>query len=151
VTGDDVTSTKLASPVEAGTYEAYMHDCPAVALLSTISNRWVSLTMCTLGSNGAAMRYSHVSREIPGVSQKMLTQTLRMLERDGMVSRTVTPTVPIRVDYELTPLGQGLYGLLSQVRDWAGDKAGEVDDARARYDSRHADQYGQETKTVAAH
>lgn len=146
-----MTSTKLASPVEAGSYEAYMHDCPAVALLSTISNRWVSLTMCTLGSNGAAMRYSHVSREIPGVSQKMLTQTLRMLERDGMVSRTVTPTVPIRVDYELTPLGQGLYGLLSQVRDWAGDKAGEVDDARARYDSRQADQYGQATMTVAAH
>ena len=146
-----MTATKLARPVEAGTYEAYMHDCPAVALLSTISNRWVSLTMCTLGSNGAAMRYSHVSREIPGVSQKMLTQTLRMLERDGMVSRTVTPTVPIRVDYELTPLGQGLYGLLSQVRDWAGDKAGEVDDARARYDSRQADQYGQATKTVAAH
>jgi len=63
-----------------------------------------------------------------------------MLERDGMVSRTVTPTVPIRVDYELTPLGQGLYGLLSQVRDWAGDKADEVDHARARYDSRQADQ-----------
>jgi DNA-binding HxlR family transcriptional regulator len=131
-----MNSTKLAGPVEAGTYEAYMHECPAVALLSTISNRWVSLTVCTLGSNGAAMRYSHVSREIPGVSQKMLTQTLRMLERDGMVSRTVTPTVPIRVDYELTPLGQGLYGLLSQVRDWAADKADEVDEARARYDSR---------------
>jgi DNA-binding HxlR family transcriptional regulator len=134
-----MTSTKRSGPVEAGTYEAYMHDCPAVALLSTISNRWVSLTVCTLGSNGAAMRYSHVSREIPGVSQKMLTQTLRMLERDGMVSRTVTPTVPIRVDYELTALGQGLYGLLAQVRDWAGNKAHQVDEARARYDSRPAE------------
>jgi DNA-binding HxlR family transcriptional regulator len=134
-----MTSTELAGPVEAGTYEAYMHDCPAVALLSTISNRWVSLTVCTLGANGAAMRYTQVSREIPGVSQKMLTQTLRMLERDGMVNRTVTPTVPIRVDYELTTLGQGLYGLLSQVRDWAGEKADEVDNARARYDSRLAD------------
>jgi DNA-binding HxlR family transcriptional regulator len=134
-----MTSTELAGPVEAGTYEAYMHDCPAVALLSTISNRWVSLTVCTLGANGAAMRYTQVSREIPGVSQKMLTQTLRMLERDGMVNRTVTPTVPIRVDYELTTLGQGLYGLLSQVRDWAGEKADEVDNARARYDSRPAD------------
>ena len=146
-----MTSTQLTRSVEPGTYEAYMHDCPAVALLSSISNRWVSLTMCTLGSNGSAMRYSHVSREIPGVSQKMLTQTLRMLERDGMVKRTVTPSVPVRVDYELTPLGQGLYGLLSQVRDWAGDMAGEVDDARARYDSRQADQPGQATKTVAAH
>jgi DNA-binding HxlR family transcriptional regulator len=137
-----MTSTKLADTVEAGTYKAYMHECPAVALLSTISNRWVSLTVCTLGSNGAAMRYSHVGREIPGVSQKMLTQTLRMLERDGMVSRTVTPSVPIRVDYELTALGEGLYGLLSQVRDWAGDKADEVDEARARYDSRPADHQG---------
>jgi DNA-binding HxlR family transcriptional regulator len=70
----------------------------------------------------------------------MLTQTLRMLERDGMVSRKVTPTVPVRVDYELTPLGQGLYGVLSQVRDWAAEKSEEVDDARAFYDSRQTDQ-----------
>ncbi|MBK3577887.1 helix-turn-helix transcriptional regulator [Streptomyces sp. MBT65] len=134
------TKAKPTRGVETGTYEAYMQDCPAVALLSTISNRWVSLTMCTLGSFGDPMRYSHISREIPGVSQKMLTQTLRMLERDGMVSRTVTPTVPVRVDYELTPLGQGLYGVLSQVRDWAADKSDEVDDARALYDSRQTDQ-----------
>ncbi|MEU9366255.1 helix-turn-helix domain-containing protein [Streptomyces avermitilis] len=134
------TTTKSARQVEPGTYEAYMQDCPAVALLSTISNRWVSLTMCTLGSYGDPMRYSHVSREIPGVSQKMLTQTLRMLERDGMVKRTATPTVPVRVDYELTPLGQGLYGVLSQVRDWAVDKTDEVDAARARYDTRQTDQ-----------
>ncbi|MEU0843655.1 helix-turn-helix domain-containing protein [Streptomyces sp. NPDC005962] len=134
------TTTKSARRIEPGTYEAYMRDCPAVALLSTISNRWVSLTMCTLGSHGDPMRYSHISREIPGVSQKMLTQTLRMLERDGMVKRTVTPTVPVRVDYELTPLGQGLYGLLSQVRDWAADKTDEVDAARARYDTRQAGQ-----------
>ena len=134
------TKSKQARRIEPGTYEAYMQDCPAVALLSTISNRWVSLTMCTLGSHGDPMRYSHVSREIPGVSQKMLTQTLRMLERDGMVDRTVTPTVPVRVDYELTPLGQGLYGLLSQVRYWAAEKTDEVDEARGRYDARQADQ-----------
>ncbi|MFD3911902.1 winged helix-turn-helix transcriptional regulator [Streptomyces sp. NPDC058603] len=132
------TTAKPARQIEPGTYEAYMRDCPAVALLSTISNRWVSLTMCTLGSYGDAMRYSHISREIPGVSQKMLTQTLRMLERDGIVKRTATPTVPVRVDYELTPLGQGLCGLLSQVRDWAVDKTDEVDEARARYDTRQA-------------
>jgi DNA-binding HxlR family transcriptional regulator len=128
-------TAKSARQVEPGTYEAYMHDCPAVALLSTISNRWVSLTVCTLGMTGTPMRYSHISREIPGVSQKMLTQTLRMLERDGMVERTVTPTVPVRVDYELTPLGQGLYGVLSHVRDWAADKAGEVDVARELFDA----------------
>ncbi|MCU1680522.1 MAG: transcriptional regulator, HxlR family protein [Amycolatopsis sp.] len=130
------TTTNPERQIEPVTYAAYMHDCPAVALLSTISNRWVSLTMCTLGSYGDAMRYSHISREIPGVSQKMLTQTLRMLERDGMVKRTATPTVPVRVDYELTPLGQGLYGLLSQVRDWAADKTDDVDEARIHYDAR---------------
>ena len=135
-----MTLTKRPGGIEPGTYEAYMHDCPAVALLSSISNRWVSLAMCTLGSNGSAMRYSHVSREIPGVSQKMLTQTLRMLERDGMIKRTVTPSVPVRVDYELTALGLGLYGLLSQIRDWANDKSGEVDVARARYDREHEHQ-----------
>ena len=134
------TTTKPARQVEPGTYEAYMHDCPAVALLSTISNRWVSLTMCTLGSHGGAMRYSHVSREIPGVSQKMLTQTLRMLERDGMVKRTVTPSVPVRVDYELTQLGWGLYGLVSQVRDWAVEKVTAVEEARVDYDARQTDQ-----------
>jgi len=63
-----------------------------------------------------------------------------MLERDGMVNRTVTPTVPIRVDYELTTLGQGLYGLLAQVRDWAGERRPMRSmTARARYDSRPAD------------
>ncbi|MCU1686116.1 MAG: putative transcriptional regulator [Amycolatopsis sp.] len=129
------TTTNPERQLEPGTYAAYMHDCPAVALLSTISNRWVSLTMCTLGSFGEAMRYSHINREIPGVSQKMLTQTLRMLERDGMVKRTATPTVPVRVDYELTPLGQGLYGVISQIRDWAVDKTDEVDEAREQYDA----------------
>ena len=122
--------------VEPGSYQAYMHECPAVALLAAISSRWVSLTMCTLGYRGGMMRYSQISREIPGVSQKMLTQTLRLLERDGMVSRTVTPSIPVRVDYQLTELGQGLYALLSQVRDWAADNVDNVNESRARYDGR---------------
>jgi len=123
-----------AKAAESITYAAYMRECPAVALLSAISNRWVSLTICTLGMRGGSMRYSEVSRNIPGVSQKMLTQTLRSLERDGMVLRTVAPTSPVRVDYELTPLGLGLYDLVSQVRDWAAHNAEAVDDARNDYD-----------------
>jgi DNA-binding HxlR family transcriptional regulator len=123
---------------EAITYAAYMRECPAVALLSAISNRWVTLTMCTLGMRGGSMRYSEVSRNIPGVSQKMLTQTLRSLERDGMVQRTVTPTSPVRVDYELTDLGRGLYDLVSHVRDWAAQNAEAVDQARNEYDGRQA-------------
>jgi DNA-binding HxlR family transcriptional regulator len=127
--------SKAQEPI---TYAAYMRECPAVALLSAISNRWVSLTICTLGMRGGSMRYSEVSRNIPGVSQKMLTQTLRSLERDGMVQRTVTPTSPVRVDYELTALGLGLYDLVSQVRDWAAHNAEAVDEARNEYEGRQA-------------
>jgi DNA-binding HxlR family transcriptional regulator len=123
---------------ESITYAAYMRECPALALLSAISNRWVTLTICTLGTQGGSMRYSEVSRNIPGVSQKMLTQTLRSLERDGMVKRTVTPTSPVRVDYELTALGLGLYDLVSHVRDWAAQNAEAVDQARNEYDGRQA-------------
>jgi DNA-binding HxlR family transcriptional regulator len=130
------TTTKPAREVEPGTYEAYMHDCPAVALLSTISNRWVSLTMCTLGSHGSAMRYSHVSREIPGVSQKMLTQTLRTLERDGLISRTVTADVPVRVSYALTPLGESLMPAVTAIKMWAEEHITDIAASRAAYDGR---------------
>ena len=80
-------------------------------------------------------RYSEVSRQLAGVSQKMLTQTLRSLERDGMLTRTVTPSVPVRVDYELTPLGESLASLLGQLKTWAEQHMPEVDRARADYDT----------------
>ncbi|MFD8966898.1 winged helix-turn-helix transcriptional regulator [Streptomyces sp. NPDC059568] len=129
------TPTTPLTPAAAG-YEAYFQDCPAVALLSAISNRWVSLVLCVLGAKGQ-LRYGQIGREIPAVSQKMLTQTLRTLERDGIVSRTVTPTIPPRVDYDLTPLGRSLYYLLSGVRDWAWENIEDVNDARKRYDQEH--------------
>ena len=81
-------------------------------------------------------RYSEVSRQLAGVSQKMLTQTLRSLERDGMLTRTVTPSVPVRVDYELTPLGASLAGVLAQLKAWAEQHMPDVDRARADYDAR---------------
>jgi DNA-binding HxlR family transcriptional regulator len=115
-------------------FEALFEDCPAVTLLTSISNRWVSLIVGTLGARGR-LRYGQVSREIPGVSQKMLTQTLRALERDGLVARTVTPTVPVRVDYELTELGNELYALLLTLKDWAEANVDRVGNARARYDA----------------
>jgi DNA-binding HxlR family transcriptional regulator len=80
----------------------------------------------------ALSRRHHFGREIPAVSQKMLAQTLRTLERDGIVSRTVTPTIPPRVDYDLTSLGRGLYDLLSGLRDWALENIEGVNDARER-------------------
>jgi DNA-binding HxlR family transcriptional regulator len=116
-------------------YKALFQDCPAVALLTSISNRWVSLTVGTLGACGS-LRYGQLSREIPGVSQKMLTQTLRSLERDGMVTRTVTPTVPVRVDYELTATGLELYDLLLGIKAWAETNVDRVECARSEYDDR---------------
>lgn len=81
------------------------------------------------------MRYSDIGRKIAGVSPKMLTQTLRTLERDGIVSRTVTPSVPVRVDYALTPLGRSLAGLLTAVKQWAETHFDEVQEAREQYDA----------------
>jgi DNA-binding HxlR family transcriptional regulator len=80
-------------------------------------------------------RYSEVSHQLAGVSQKMLTQTLRSLERDGVLTRTVTPSVPVRVDYGLTPLGESLAGVLGQLKMWAEQHMPEVDRARADYDA----------------
>ncbi|MFF0247036.1 IS30 family transposase [Streptosporangium sandarakinum] len=87
-------------------YDAYLAACPARELLDTISDKWVSLILNALADG--PLRYSDLGRIIAGVSQKMLTQTLRGLKRDGLVSRTVTPSVPVRVDYALTDLGRDL-------------------------------------------
>lgn len=82
-------------------YDAFIRSCPTNQLLDRISDKWVSLVVSALAEG--SMRYSDLGRKIAGVSPKMLTQTLRSLERDGIVARTVTPSVPVRVDYELTP------------------------------------------------
>lgn len=78
------------------------------------------------------MRYSDVARQIPGLSKKVLTQTLRALQRDGFVERTVMPAVPIQVSYHLTELGRSLYGMLQQVQAWADDHIDEIHEARTR-------------------
>lgn len=114
-------------------YDAFLKSCPTNQLLDRISDKWVSLVVAALASG--PMRYSDLGRKIAGVSPKMLTQTLRSLERDGIVTRTVTPAVPVRVDYELTPLGVNLCSLLTAVKDWAELHIEEVNEARERYDT----------------
>ncbi|WP_406458736.1 helix-turn-helix transcriptional regulator [Streptomyces sp. NBC_01622] len=113
-------------------YDAFIRSCPTNQLLDRISDKWVSLVVAALSPS--PMRYSDLARKIAGVSPKMLTQTLRSLERDGILSRTVTPSVPVRVDYELTPLGASLSMLLLAVKDWAETHIEEVHEARGRYD-----------------
>jgi DNA-binding HxlR family transcriptional regulator len=113
-------------------YDAYIASCPTRRLLERISDKWVTLVLSALA--GGPQRYSDLSRRIAGVSQKMLTQTLRSLERDGLVSRTVTPSVPVRVDYALTPLGATLMPLLAHIKEWAEQHMDEVAAARAGYE-----------------
>jgi DNA-binding HxlR family transcriptional regulator len=82
------------------------------------------------------MRYSELARLLAGVSQKMLTQTLRSLERDGLVTRTVTPTVPVTVSYELTDLGLSLHHMMRSLKTWAELHMDDVLTHRAAYDTR---------------
>lgn len=126
-------------------YNAFLAVCPSRQLLDRISDKWVVLILCALGGDTSggpgtarAMRYSELSRLLAGVSQKMLTQTLRSLERDGLLTRTVTPTVPVTVSYELTPLGLSLHEMTRGLRHWAQNHMGEVQTHRADYDARTA-------------
>ena len=125
-------------------YDAFLSVCPSRQLLARISDKWVALILAALGEDGPdgrrggprAMRYAQLSRRLAGVSQKMLTQTLRALERDGLVAREVTAAVPVRVDYELTELGRSLLPILRAVKQWAEHNMDDVTTARERYDGR---------------
>ena len=102
-------------------------------LLSRIGDKWTVLVVQTLGRG--PRRFNELRREIPSVSQRMLTLTLRNLERDGLVSRTVTPTIPPRVDYALTELGQSLQKPICGLATWAIDNVETIHAAQARFDS----------------
>lgn len=112
-------------------YDAFLEACPSRQLLEVIGNKWVCLVLSAL-SDGSR-RHGELRTDIAGVSQKMLTQTLRELERDGFVTRTVTPTVPVRVDYELTPLGLELQGVMRAVKLWAEDNMSRVLEHRHQF------------------
>ncbi|MEU1736021.1 helix-turn-helix domain-containing protein [Streptosporangium sp. NPDC020145] len=120
-------------------YDAFLAECPSRQLLARISDKWVVLILCALGGDdgpGRVMRYSEIARLLAGVSQKMLTQTLRSLERDGLLTRTVTPTVPVTVSYELTDLGCSLHHMTRGLRSWAQTHMAEVLANRDDYDAR---------------
>ncbi|MFD5420457.1 winged helix-turn-helix transcriptional regulator [Streptomyces sp. NPDC127069] len=130
------TQTAAARRKDArAAYDAFVKECPTSQLLARISDKWVGLILSALGqAENGSMRYSELGRKIPGVSQKMLTQTLRSLERDGIVTRSVTASVPVRVDYRLTELGGSLGCLLSSVKRWAENHFDEVSAHRTAYD-----------------
>jgi DNA-binding HxlR family transcriptional regulator len=108
--------------------------CPSRQVLDRIGDRWSVLVVSLLGDG--PRRYGQLSATIQGISQKMLTQTLRGLERDGLVTRTVHATVPPRVDYELTDLGESLLTTIRPLTLWATSHIPQVLKARETYDAR---------------
>jgi DNA-binding HxlR family transcriptional regulator len=111
-------------------------DCRGVAsILARVGDKWSLFVIMLLG-NGPR-RFNEIKRMVGGISQRMLTLTLRGLERDGLVTRTVFPTIPPRVDYELTDLGRGLWQPAEALGKWAHDHQTEIEDARARFDRRN--------------
>lgn len=115
-------------------FEEYLAECPSRRVLDFIGDKWVSLLLAALADG--PLRYAELGRAVPGVSPKMLTQTLRGLERDGLVARTVTAAVPVRVEYALTPVGESLVGVYRVIRGWAEENVPLIDAARAAHSAR---------------
>lgn len=109
--------------------------CPLTReLLTRVGDKWSILVIVLLGSGNR--RFSELKRSVEGISQRMLTLTLRGLERDGLVVRQVFPTVPPRVEYSLSPLGETLLGTVTELAKWARGHREDVERARAEFDSR---------------
>ncbi|GAB0104089.1 helix-turn-helix domain-containing protein [Nocardia sp. JMUB6875] len=129
-----VTTTTAAQRREQAKvdYNAFLAACPTNKLLDTLSDKWVCLILSALADGPC--RYGELGATVAAVSNKMLTQTLRTLERDGLVARRMTAQVPVRVDYSLTPLGESLLPILSELKDWAEGHMDDVLLARAEFD-----------------
>lgn len=112
-------------------WNPYVADCPSRRLLDRIGDRWTVLIIGAL--DDGPRRFSSLADHVEGISQKMLTQTLRALEKDGLVTRTVYPVVPPRVEYELTELGRSLQGPLRALEEWATAHMSEVSENNESY------------------
>jgi len=112
--------------------ELRLQDCPVRRVLDQISDKWSTLLIMTLAEK--PLRFGALRRALPDISQRMLTQTLRNLQRDGLVSRHVHPTVPPSVEYRLTPLGQSFLGPLNALIQWADTHFGAIATARDAFE-----------------
>lgn len=126
---------------EKARYNAFLSVCPSQRLLAQVSGKWVTLVLSALGSGPECdgdprpMRYSELGRVLAGVSPKMLSQTLRSLERDGLITRTATATVPVTVTYELTELGLSLHTTVRQLKEWSEAHRDEVTTHQDQFDA----------------
>jgi DNA-binding HxlR family transcriptional regulator len=123
-----VTETRSAD----GRFDVLAAACPTRQVIDRIGDKWTLLVLYALGTG--TLRFSQLRARVEGVSQKMLTQTLRGLERDGIVVRRIYPTVPPRVEYSLTPLGVELTGVITGIRTWAYAHMDEITAARCRFE-----------------
>lgn len=124
---------RTATSSRDGRFDIMSADCPTREVIGQIGRRWGLLVLNAL--ERGPQRYGQIRGLIEGVSQKVLTETLRAFERDGLVRREVHLTVPVTVEYSLTPLGYNLVKLVSQLREWAYENMDEIDSARGRYDT----------------
>lgn len=132
MTGDDPAVSALADKLEG--YRAkgvLLSNCPVRDVLDQIAGKWSTLLLLTLAAG--PLRFGALRRAVPDISQRMLSQTLRTLQRDGMIDRTVFPTVPPAVEYRLTPLGRSLLGPLTALIGWADAHHGDIRAARAAF------------------
>ncbi|WP_223692331.1 winged helix-turn-helix transcriptional regulator [Leifsonia poae] len=128
-----VTTSAAAGRLEL---DPYQDGCPTRRILDRVGDRWTVLVVGALGER--TRRFSELLRQVEGISQKMLTQTLRALERDGLVARTVYPEVPVKVEYRLTEGGRSLLEPLRALEEWSIHHFGEVSRAQAEYDNRQS-------------
>lgn len=125
---------RATSPGDRRPWNPYSAACPSRLMLDRIADKWVMLTIGLLADG--PMRFNQLRRAIDGVSQKMLSQTLKVLERDGLVTRRAIATVPVTVEYSITALGQTLVETISELRRWPEANMEAVLAAQRRYDAR---------------
>jgi DNA-binding HxlR family transcriptional regulator len=118
------------------TPDVFNKDCPSQKVLSRVADRWAALIICALHEQ-KVMRNGELMRKIGGINQKMLTQTLRNLETDGLITRTIFPTVPPKVEYTLTKLGNGVYGPLDQICRWTEEHLEELKEIWAQQEKKN--------------
>ncbi|MEW1633012.1 helix-turn-helix domain-containing protein [Streptomyces sp. NPDC093801] len=137
------TPTSASASASASASEdwtaAYRRDCPSRTVVEVLANKWVLYVLAALRRQERPMRFSELRRLLDGITQKMLTQTLRALERDGLVHRTVYPTVPPRVEYGLTALGVEAGRLTGAIGEWSVEHARQILAARRTFDDRVAE------------
>src|ERR1043166_2699773 len=137
----ELTSWSSTSPDHPGVTamkpNAYSADCPTRQILDRVGDKWAVLILLLIRHE--PMRFNALRRAIEGISQKMLSQVLKSLERDGLVRRRAIATVPVTVEYSITPLGATLADAVDPLRDWAEQNLKEVLNAQRRYDAARKD------------